>query len=209
MKGHYNPGPYQSTTTGGGYQSPGSYQGLPGLFPIQIGSDTSGTFAMSFYGLAVIRPDGRAVVHVEGELLDVTLFLLSGINPGAYRIPAPTVYRGDLIVTSDSPLSLLYVLERTETGVRGLDPFTGNIVHYTALLSPFLDYFVRVQSVFGLLFAETSGLEEEAEEGERRDRGDRFPSLLLPLLLLSSQGQNTSTSLFTLVLLMQALGRRL
>jgi hypothetical protein len=203
MKGRYNPGPYhQSTFTA----TAGSPQGLPNLFPVQIGNDVTGVFAMSLYGLAVIRPDSRLVVHREGDLLDVTAFLLPGVDPGVFRIPVPEVFPGELIVTSDSPLSLLYVLERTEAGVRGLDPFTGNIVRYIAPLNPFFNYFVRLQSLFGLLFAETGEIEEEIGEDERRDRDDRFPSFLLPLLLLGFQGQNTS--LITLVLLMQLLGRR-
>jgi len=202
MNGRYNTSVYQST------YSASSSQTMPGLFPIQIGCDVSGTFALSLYGLAVIRPDGRAVVHLEGGLVDVTLFVLCGGAPEVFRIPATEVFPGDLIVTSDSPISLLYVLEQTKIGVRGLDPFTGNIVFYVAPLNPFFNYFVRVQSISDLLFAETRELEEEAEEGEIRDREDRFPRDLLPLLLLGSLGQGTSTSLTTLVLLTQVLGRR-
>lgn len=199
---NYNPAGYQSTYGAGGGMN------LSGLFPVQIGADTSGLFAMSPYGLAVVRPDGRAVVHREGSLLDVSAFLLPGFSPGAFRIPVPEIEPGELVITSDNPRSLLYVLERTETGLRGLDPFTGNVVRYIAPRSPFFNFFVRVQSVFGLLFAESREFEEglEAVEDDREERGllDR----LLPLLLLSSQYQSSGTSFLTWMLLMQTLGRR-
>ena len=210
MYSRYNQSPGQSTQNCGG----GS-QLLSGLFPVQIGWDVSGVFVMSLYGLAVMRPDGRAVVHRKGELLDVTLFLLPQLStslPGAgvLRTPVQEVETGELIVTSDNPLSLLYVLERKEDALRGLDPFTGQIVHYSPPLSPFLNYSVRVQSLFSRFFSEKEGpkVPEGAEQYYWRDRHNSSLRSLLPLLLLCSQGQTASSSLMTF-LVIQALEGRL
>jgi hypothetical protein len=194
--------------------SSSSFPALRGLFPVYIGPDVSGAFAMSLYGLAVIRPDGCAVVHRDEGLLDVTLFLLPGlnlgpgVNSGVLRIPVAEVKRGELIVTSDCPFSLLYVLEQNEARVRGLDPFTGNIVQYTAPLNLFFNYFVRVQSLFGSLFAEMGELEKLKDEAvEDPDRDDHPLRFLLPLLLLGCQGQNSSISLVTLLVFLKALSK--
>jgi hypothetical protein len=198
---NYNPTSYQSASSGSGFQL------FQSFFPVQIGSDMSGMFALSFQGLAVIRPDGRAVVHREGGLLDVTMFLLTGfgVSPGVFRIPVHEVFYGDLIVTSDYPLSLLYVLEQTETGVRGLDPFTGKISDYTPPLSLFMNYFVRVESLFGQLLTHAGESERREEghedEGEQRDRHRVSYRSLLPLLFLSSQSEGATNPLMALILM--------
>jgi hypothetical protein len=126
---------------------------------------------------------------------------------GVYAMPVSEVQGGELIKTSDCPYSLLYVLDEiTPNGFRGLDPFTGNVVHYRAPVSPVFNYFVRMDSICGSLFAETEEVDEEAADVED-DWGDSPLRHLLPLLMLGSQGSNTS-SLMTLLLVMQALGRR-
>lgn len=195
---------YASTGT----NSPaGVCQCVPGLLPVSIGPDVSGNFVISLYGLAVNRPDGRAVLHRDGELIDVSLFVMPmpAASLGVYGIPVSEVHYGELIKISDCPYSLLYVLEVTPSGFRGLDPFMGTIVYYTEPVSPFFTYFVRMESIYGLLFTQMEETEEAAEVGES-DWTGLSPQLLL-LLLSSCQSSNTSASLTTLLFFLQALGR--
>src|SRR5262245_55555977 len=140
--------------------SPGQQSYLPGsinLFGLQIGRDTSGQFALSLDGLAVLTPAGRYVLKDpdRNRLVDVSPLILTGIDPWVFRIPAERVEPGDLIVTSDTPFSTLYVVEsytdRSPRHIEGLDPATGYIVQYfppAQLL--FLNIFVRVISLFEL-----------------------------------------------------------
>src|SRR5262245_23218677 len=86
------------------------------LFGAQIGKDTTSNFTWSLEGLAIKTVDNR-FVHpvVEGKtanLIDVTCLTI-GIDPYVWRIPVEfeSVQRGQLLVRSDSPFSLLFVLE--------------------------------------------------------------------------------------------------
>ena len=133
-----------------------SLPNLGSILGIQIGMDNSGNFALSLNGLAIRRPDGRFVTMVRDQLLDVTLFTLSGINPMVFRVPVPSVSRNDLIIISDFPFRPLYVLETSDepgVGIVGLDPFSGETSAYSPVENLFLNFFVRVVSLFDLLEA--------------------------------------------------------
>ena len=131
---------------------------ITSLLPARIGQDTSGNFALSVSGLAVRTPAGKWVTKDRDEniLLDVSLLVIPGIDPMVYRIPTETVRPNDLIVTSDVPLSLLYVLH-TEPGqpqeIHGLNPFTGEFVDYRPAEGLFFNFFVLVVSMLDILTA--------------------------------------------------------
>ena len=199
--------------------------GGPDPCPIQIGFDNTGTFVQTLFGLAIYRPDGRAVLYRDGQLADVTPAVLFGAC--AFRVPTIEVNPGDILVTSGTtPPSLLIVTEERDRlfearrlgglprEIHGLDPYTGNRVHYVAprSLFPLPDYFVRVESLFGDEFGFPLGgaLEWEGPpEGERwaggRPEGSEFfGNLPLALLLLGCQAQNP----LTFLLLIEALRGR-
>jgi hypothetical protein len=85
-------------------------------------------------------------------LLDVSALILP-IDPCVYRVPSRTIYRGDLIVTSEPPsFAALYVLEIGETFyVEGLDVGTAERVRYCAPRNLFINYYVRAVSLLDML----------------------------------------------------------
>ncbi len=197
---------------------------LAPLFGVQIGPDTSGSFAMSASGLAVQRSDGRWVSKPRDEqrLLDVTDFLLPGINPMVYFLPVECLERGDLTVISNDPLTLRYVVERTEEGeFEVLDPDTGDVTDFIPLQVPLFNFFVRVVSLLdffpdfnllGKIPEAHRGLEEqmrffrergrgEARMGEGRERFEMDEFLMISLL---SQGSSSTTNLLPLLFLSRA-----
>jgi hypothetical protein len=135
------------------------------LFGVQLGKDTSNMFALSFHGLAVLTPSGRYVAKCpkRNSLLDVSLLALPGVDPLVFRLPVKRVKPGDLIMVSESPLFVLYVLETfgdRPREIRGLDPSTGEVVHYSLTENLFnLNFFVQVTSLFDLLAGESEDRE--------------------------------------------------
>jgi len=131
---------------------------ISSILPAGIGQDMSGNFALSVSGLAVRTPAGTWITkdRDENKLLDVSLLVIPGIDPMVYRIPAETVRPNDLIVTQDAPLSLLYVLHTDPEhprDVHGLNPFTGEFVHYRPTEGLFFNFFVLVVSMLDILTA--------------------------------------------------------
>jgi hypothetical protein len=130
------------------------------LFGVQLGKDTTNTFALSVHGLAVLTPSGRYVAkrRKRNALVDVSLLALPGVDPLVFRLPVKRVKPGDLIMVSESPLSVLYVLETYSDRpreIRGLDPYTGEAVDYSLTENLFnLNFFVQVTSLFDLLSGE-------------------------------------------------------
>lgn len=153
---------------------------------VALGKDTSGNFKPSMKGLAVRRPDGKFYVHDGQQMLDVNDLTLDGADNYIYRLPVQSVKQGDLIITSDSPFSILYVQDVSKEGqLSGLNPYTNTVEQYIPpanLLN--IHFFVKVVSLL-------DGL-----------AGDRESDNLLPLLLLSNKSNDGLTPL----LLMQALG---
>jgi hypothetical protein len=149
-------------------QPSGFSQGFQALFGnIPIGWDTSGNFAMSVAGVAVRRPDGTWIAKslTEDRLLDVSGLILP-VSPCVLLLPSSTVSRGDLILASYVPLSVMHVIERRgefPERVVGIDLISGDIVEHCRPLSffPFENYFVKVVSLFDLF----RGQEESAEKG--------------------------------------------
>jgi hypothetical protein len=128
------------------------------LGPVQFGWDASNNFARTLNGLAILRPDGRYIARDEEQqgLLDVTPLILTGVPPYVLRLPVSSVDAGDLIVVSDCPFSVLYVLETYEEfpgRIRGLDPLCGTIVDYSQPVNPFFNFFVKVVSLYDLFDA--------------------------------------------------------
>jgi hypothetical protein len=134
---------------------PGAFSLTSLLGGVAIGLDTSGAFVMTGMGVAVARPDGTCVtLDVEsGLLVDVTALVIAGFNPWVVRVPVPTtaVRRGDIVITSDNPLSLLYALAREAGSLVALDPFTEQIVRYAPALNLFMNVSVIAASPFDLL----------------------------------------------------------
>lgn len=145
------------------------------------------------------------------QLVDVTGLLLPNIDPGVYRIPVTRLSVGDLIVISDDPLSVRYVLECEPEGeLVGLDPDTGDVVEFVPIQVPFLNCFVRVISLVDLLGGGrlTGRRRERVDEGRGRRRAEEGPREFdeaLLLLLLSGQqpGQTGTPDLLNLLLLTQ------
>lgn len=149
---YYGPAPTQGQCS---QQQPFSI--LDSLFSSQIGRDVSGNFALSFQGLAVLTPAGRYVVKDPNadRLLDVTLLMIPGVDPWVFKIPVSIeeLKPGDLIVASDSPRSILYVLSTpSNLQITALDTATGDRITYTPTANLFdLDFLIKVFSVFDLL----------------------------------------------------------
>jgi hypothetical protein len=120
---------------------------------VQIGRDTSNSFALSVGGLAVRRDDGSYVsLDADNDvLIDVSPLILAGIDPQVVRIPVfhRFVRRGDLIVVSDSPASFIYVVRGIEGDtIEGLDPLSGQIVSVIPPLKLLLNVVVLAVSLF-------------------------------------------------------------
>jgi hypothetical protein len=131
---------------------------LKSIVGVQIGRDKTNNFVASFNGLAVRTWDGRYVVPTldanhETQLLDVTCLTLP-IDPFAFRVPVSVVHPGDLIVTSDSPFSVLFVETASEGSppsnhIRGLVPGRKEVVEYVPPKNVFnFTVFVKVFSIF-------------------------------------------------------------
>jgi len=180
------------------------------LFGIGIGPDTSNAFGLTLSGIAVRRNDLRYVsVDTQSRrVYDVTPLIIGGANNLIFRLPATTINPGDLIITSDYPVSSLFVLEVRDQApgsgyVIGIDPNSSEIVQYVPPANLFFPFYVRVVSVLELL----GSLGDQPELG---DSGGDQPggglSDLLPLLLLCTQTPQSSTSaLFTTIFLFFAM----
>jgi hypothetical protein len=148
-------------------QSSGGFPSLQALLgTIQLGWDTSNNFALSLRGLAILRPDGTYVARDRDvdSLHDVTPLVLPGVNPWVLRLPVARVRPGFLLVTSDVPFSLVYVIEaegRRQERIEGLDPISGEFVEYCRPVSLFFNYFVRVVSLFEAVVEGGKELEKE------------------------------------------------
>jgi hypothetical protein len=155
-------------------------------------------------------------------LVDVTGLLLPNVDPGVYRIPAERLRPGDLIVISDNPLTLRYVLAFEPEGeIIGLDPETGDVIEVVPIQMPFLPFFVRIVALLDLFRGgffpgdfedsddepEPRGPESRRRLGRERTR-ERFDFdldefLLLSLLSGQQPGQTGGSSLLTYFLLMR------
>ena len=144
-------------------QQQSSSMDLSSLLGIRIGQDTSGNFALTPAGLAVLGRDNRyyTMQYLGGRprLVDVSALILPG-DPGAYRMPVPALETGDLIVISDSPFQAMFVMESDGgNAVVGLDASCNEIVTYIPPNNPFTNLlfgggssvFVRVISTFDVL----------------------------------------------------------
>ncbi len=198
----YNPLPGQQPGFGYAPSSPSSILG-PAL-----GRDTSGNFALTVEGLAVRAGDRfvTAIIDDEGaELVDVSSLVISGVDPWVYRLPVTIPSRGDLILISDNPFSVRYVLE-SGPAVVSLDPATGDVAELIAAQNPFVSFFVKIVSLFGQPpedleegIGDAGGFEkgpapghearEEEREGENMGERPEFNLLLTALLLGQQQCQ--------------------
>jgi hypothetical protein len=168
---------------------------------VSIGKDTSGYFKISANGLAVKTLDGKYITYVrdpahanKDHLLDVSGLTLDGGDNFIYRIPVTEVERGDLIITSETPFSALFVRDDAKANEKlsGLDPQSNRLVDYVLPTNLFnVRFFVKV---FNLI--QGGGLGKLAPGGKPLD-----PNLLQLLLL----GDKTDDSL-ALFLLAQGLG---
>src|SRR5580700_11075978 len=169
------------------YQQPNSLD-IQSLIGIGLGKDTSNAFAMSAFGLAVRRPDGRYVAKDpagDGWVDTVATF---NFDPYVFRIPVSTIEKGNLVVNMDSPLDVMYVLETpkdSEARVLNLD---SEIVTHTPTRNALFGapLYVRVLSIFDFSGAGLLG---------GRGRG-REPALtaLLPFLLCCQKTDGTTTN---------------
>jgi hypothetical protein len=137
---------------------------LTSLLGVQIGQDLTGNFGFTPAGLAVLGRDNRYYTldyHEDlARMLDVTSIILP-INPGVYRIPVQRVYRGDLVLISDSPFSALFVTEvqEDEGSIVGIEATCNERVEYSppynffggVLFGEDAKLFVRIVSLFDLL----------------------------------------------------------
>jgi hypothetical protein len=155
---------------------------VPWMFGAQIGKDTTSNFAFSFNGLAIRNIDNRFVVlELDGagvKVTDVTCFTI-GLDPLVYRIPVlnTDVKRGDYLIRSDAPFSLVFVTELVnEHRIKGIDPRTNEVVEIVVpdrqLDMP--NFLVKAVSLLGSF---------DITGGSDSDLGG-----LLPLLLLGGGG---------------------
>lgn len=152
------------------------------MFGAQIGKDTTSNFTWSFNGLAVRTLDNRFVVpQFEGDtasLIDVTCLTIA-MDPCVWRLPVAfeSVQRGQLLVRSDAPFSLLFVerVDLKDRRIHGIDPMSDQVVNILvpekSLEVP--SFLVRVVSLF------------DAFDGDGLDLGSAGGGLsgMLPLLL--------------------------
>jgi hypothetical protein len=117
--------------------------------------------------------------------------ILPGIDPYVYRLPALSVNAGDLIMISDNPLSVRYVVGYVPGGhkpgqpLAGLDPATGALTELIPAQNPFISFFVRLVSLFpplGTAFGGwwgsggwQEGKKRGADEGQDRPEGGDGP----------------------------------
>jgi hypothetical protein len=211
----YNPLPAQATFFGAAPSS------LSSILGPSLGLDTSGNFALSITGQGVGRAqlailNGNryftALIDDEGEqLLDATSLVTTGVNPCVYRIPVSVPSRGDLILISDCPFSVRYVLgagEGPEPRIFGLDPVTGDVAELIPASNPFIGcFYIKIVSLYGMapgslgfggrFYAGEAEFQEgpmdihEAGDGKREEgiMGERSELNLLLLSMLLNQQQ--------------------
>ncbi|HEY7889574.1 MAG TPA: hypothetical protein VIC29_15230 [Steroidobacteraceae bacterium] len=175
---------------------------LVGLGGIQLGFDATNNFAVAApSGLAICRGDGTCVaIDADADaLIDVTPMVIPGVSPCVVRLPVQleSVRRGDLLVTSDSPFSALFVLKAPEgaSRIRCLDPFSDEIVTYAPPRSGVLPmtWVVIAISPFSSLLC---GERRHRETGSDRKRGEHDQGLrqLALAALLSQPSVNASAT---------------
>jgi hypothetical protein len=158
---------------------------------IAIGKDLTGNFRQSLKGLAVRRTDDKFVT-LDGDFpIEISDFTFDGTEQYVYRLPVQNVKPGDIVITSESPLKVLFVREVEPNGrLVGLDP-CGIEINYTPTTNLFnMRFFVTVVSIL-------DGLSESVGGGAEG---------LLPLLLLSNKGGSRDTDNLTTLLMLQTLG---
>jgi len=150
---------------------------------ISLGVDTSGNFRLSPNGIAV-RRDNRFYALDEGHLIDVTEM---SFDSTFVRVPASVASlreKKDVIISSDKPVSALFVLGVTEGIVDAIDVSASERVEYLPSSNLLLkDRFVV--RVAGLV--------------------DSKGADILPLLLLSGGIGSSGNEVVTQLLLFKAL----
>ena len=211
----YNPLPVPQPIPGAPPSATGTVPfSLSSILGPPLGLDTSGSFALSTSGLAVQVGDryitgiiGRVGDLLVDQLLDVTSLIIPGVNPYVYRLPAPRVRRGDLILISDSPVTVRYVLDYLPNGrILGLDPATGSVTEAVPAQNPFASFFIQLVSLFDFPSVpfESAGWRgggdrRPGREGEEMGERPEMGILLASLLLNQQSGQTTTSSLQTLL----------
>jgi len=132
------------------------------LGAVQLGRDSSGKFALTLGGIAVLRPNGTylALDDDSDELIDVSPLVLPGVDPIVVRLPThpSKLRRGDLVIVSDAPFSPLFVVERRGAGrFQALDPIGGLLVEFAPPLNLFFDFIVQAVSLFDVLVPDDHG----------------------------------------------------
>ncbi|MDO9714198.1 hypothetical protein [Paracraurococcus lichenis] len=117
---------------------------------VSIGKETSGNLKLSFMGdVAVRTPDGKYVVGKNGQIADVTAFILDGSEKYLLRIPTAKIKADDLVVVSDNPFKVISVLEANEDGrIKGIDLMAGTVVEHAPRAGVILPFGVVPQKVF-------------------------------------------------------------
>lgn len=132
------------------------------IFGIPLGPDTSGNFAWTVNGLAVLTPAGRFVRKddVGDFLVDMTPLIVP-ISPQVYFLPVATVCPGDLLVTaSGATFSALYVVSAaTPDNVLAIDTATSIIVRYTTPANLFLNFYVKAVSLLDMALGTSTNLQ--------------------------------------------------
>ena len=123
------------------------------IFGIPLGPDTSGNFAWTVNGLAVLTPAGRFVRKddVGAFLVDLTPLIVP-VSPQVYFLPAVTVGPGDLLVTaSGAAFSALYVVSAsTPDNILAIDTATSIVVRYATPANLFLNFYVKAVSLLDI-----------------------------------------------------------
>ena len=148
---------------------------------VQFGRETSGKFRLTLdvsRGTAV-KVDDRYVASDGSRLTDVTPLALQGTDNLFVRIPAKTLEKGDLVVTSDNPFRALFVNRVENDSVIGLDPWTRQQVTFVGFDVPMLKE---------TLFVKVVGLDEAMNIDEEFQP-------LLPALFAGDTGEHDSVLL--------------
>jgi hypothetical protein len=132
-----------------------------------IGKDTSGSFTLSYKGVAV-RTDCNRYVTFRREkdqvrLYDVTGLTLPGCDALIYRVPVTEqhVRPGDLLVISDCPLQILFVTEIIGERVRGYNSSGEEITFIAPKRLGDCARYIRIVSVLDTCGAQPGDLEED------------------------------------------------
>jgi hypothetical protein len=177
------------------------------IFGVEIGRDRSNNFAVGIspngLSLAVRTANSKFVVpYLEdniARLIDVTC-LTVGIDPFVIRLPVQEVFPGDLVVTSDSPFSALFVVNAQQDFIRGVVPGTQELVKYVPPQNLFgFQFFVKA---FSLLNAFGGGGSNGGDGGDG-GFGSNVTNIL-PFLLCCGKGEGTKdNSILNALLLSQ------